>query len=201
MGLNEKVAVVFLCLRVDSNLELSGVVTVSFVKVRPGQIGGSLHLALAHVLHSCGQKISIAFVVLHNITEYYRILQNITEYYRILQSIVCHHHLADRPIGKDILSQLELVHRDPADLRGSLPLEGEGPAGVRGPDIKFVQHFQFPGSQETISGALDLATLPLEGLSSVVAVPRVDVAQAADVRLTSEHPQFPVSPAGPVPLQ
>ena len=87
MGLNEKVAVVFLCLRVDSNLELSGVVTVSFVKVRPGQIGGSLHLALAHVLHSCGQKISIAFVVLHNITEYYRILQNITEYYRILQNI------------------------------------------------------------------------------------------------------------------
>ena len=100
VGLNEKVAVVFLCLRVDSNLELSGVVTVSFVKVRPGQIGGSLHLALAHVLHSCGQKISIAFVVLHNITEYYR----------ILQSIVCDHHLADRPIGKDIISQLELVH-------------------------------------------------------------------------------------------
>ena len=52
VGLYEKVAVMFLWLRVDSNLELSGVVTVGFIKVRSGQIGRSLHLALAHILHS-----------------------------------------------------------------------------------------------------------------------------------------------------
>ena len=67
MGLNEKVAVVFLCLRVDPNLELSGVVTVSSVKVRSGQIGGSLHLALTHVLHPCRQVVLVAFIVLGNI--------------------------------------------------------------------------------------------------------------------------------------
>ena len=73
VGLYEKVAVMFLCLRVDSNLELSGVVTVSFIKVRSGQIGWSLHLALAHILHSCGQIIFVALIVLQNITEYNRI--------------------------------------------------------------------------------------------------------------------------------
>ena len=66
MGLNEKVAVVFLRLRVDSNLELSGVETVSFIKVRSGEIGRGLHLALAHILHSGGQIIFIAVILLHH---------------------------------------------------------------------------------------------------------------------------------------
>ena len=192
MWLYEKVALVFLCLRVDSNLELSGVVTVSFIKVRSRQIGRSLHLPLAYILHSCGQIIIIAFILL---PKYCIIILE-----TILPRVVCS-DLTQRPVSKYIIRQLELVHRDAVDLCCSLPLKGEGPAGVCGPDIEAVQHFQFARSQESISGALDPAALPLEGLSSVLAVPGLDVAQRVDVLLPSEHPQLAVSPAGPVPLQ
>ena len=68
MGLDEEVAVVFLCLRVDTDLELPGVVTVRLVEVRPGEEGRSLHLAVTHVLHSGGKIVVVALVVLVKIT-------------------------------------------------------------------------------------------------------------------------------------
>ena len=111
------------------------------------------------------------------------------------------YHLAQRSVIKYIIRQLEFVHRNAVDLCGSLSLEGEGPAGVRGPDVEPVQHLQFPRGQQSIRGSHDPAALPPESLSPVLAVPGLDVAQRVDVLLTSEHPQFAVSPAGAVPLQ
>ena len=64
MRFYQEVAVSLTCLRMYSDLELPGVVTIGLFKMGPGEKGWGLHLALGYVLDSRGQVILITLVVL-----------------------------------------------------------------------------------------------------------------------------------------
>ena len=64
MRFYQEVAVSLTCLRMYSDLELPGVVTIGLFEMGPGEKGWGLHLALGYVLDSRGQVILITLVVL-----------------------------------------------------------------------------------------------------------------------------------------
>ena len=64
VGLYQEVAVPLTRLRMDSDLELLGVISVSLLKVGPREESRGLHLTLGHILNPRGQVVLVTLIVL-----------------------------------------------------------------------------------------------------------------------------------------